>query len=308
MFKNEYIPHFGGHQTFALRHTWIPKALQLVMKNPSILFNPEETMTQMGIGKNMALSVRHWLESSRIVERCSPKEKIEEWYHSPTDIARIAFGNGAANSDVYIERIETIWLLHWLICSNHFKNAVWAFVFNFLSSIEFSRESLTEQIEQWLRHNELPMPSDKTLKNDINTFLSMYSYSSIKADKDLQAVLSSPLKELNLISYSASRMIFHINRTNSNSIADDIVSFCILDYLESIGHPSTISFDELYFKPFSPGKVLQLSEEAMVYHLNKFSLLSNHTYRFDTTAGVKQLLRVGSINTNKHDILMRLYG
>jgi hypothetical protein len=307
MLTNVFTPHFGGHQTFSLRHTWIPKAVPLVRADPQILFNLEETMACMGIGKNMAMSVRHWLESARIVEISTREDEKSIRVHHLTTEAQIMIEAEQEGSDVYLERFDSLWLIHWFLVSSSVKNALWTFVFNIFSQREFTRENLVEQVQRWCELNEHHVPSIKVLKNDIGTFLNMYCYTPVRSEKELQHSLSSPFKELDLISYSPIRGMYHLHRNSFGAISNDVVGFCILDYLHRNDWPSTVSFDELYYRPFSPGRVFQLSEEAMVKYLEIFSMMREHRYRFDTTAGVRQLINLGSSEVDKYSILKKIY-
>ena len=62
--------HFSGHDTFHLRYTWLPKAADYMSKYSEgvSLSNYQVLMTELGIGKNMANSLRHWAESSQLFE------------------------------------------------------------------------------------------------------------------------------------------------------------------------------------------------------------------------------------------------
>jgi len=304
---NEFTPHFGGHQTFALRHTWIPKAVPLVRDEPQILFNLEEAMARMGIGKNMAMSVRHWLESARIIKLSSSKTNKSVRSHNLTIEAEIMLNPKGDAGDIYLERLDSLWLIHWFLVSSPTKNALWTFVFNVFSQREFTRENLEEQVQRWCEINEYNIPSKKVLKNDIGTFLNMYCYTSVNSEKELQSSLSSPFKELDLISYSPIRGMYHLHRNSFGSISTDVIGFCLLDYLDRNNWPATVSFDELYYQPFSPGRVFQLSEDAMVEYLKMFSMMREHRYRLDTTAGVRQLINLNNSEIDKYLLLKKIY-
>ena len=52
-------PSFSGHETFALRGAWLKKAYDLLVRTPD-LFTREDSFVLLGVGKNMAQSIRHW--------------------------------------------------------------------------------------------------------------------------------------------------------------------------------------------------------------------------------------------------------
>ena len=51
---------FGGHETFAIREGWLHKGLRLLRDHPERLV-AEEAADWLGVGRNMAKAIRHWL-------------------------------------------------------------------------------------------------------------------------------------------------------------------------------------------------------------------------------------------------------
>ena len=51
---------FGGHETFPLREGWLHKGLELVHADGRA-FEDEHVSDRLGVGRNMAKSIRHWL-------------------------------------------------------------------------------------------------------------------------------------------------------------------------------------------------------------------------------------------------------
>lgn len=48
---------FSGHETFVLRSNWLKKAYDLLQQTPDLFFR-EEAFVRLGVGKNMAQSIR----------------------------------------------------------------------------------------------------------------------------------------------------------------------------------------------------------------------------------------------------------
>jgi hypothetical protein len=67
-------PTFSGHETFALRSTWLKKAYDLLLDNPR-LFYDEDAFVQLGVGKNMAQSIRFWGRVCGVFERVGNQEQ-----------------------------------------------------------------------------------------------------------------------------------------------------------------------------------------------------------------------------------------
>jgi hypothetical protein len=60
---------FSGHETFALRIAWIPKAAAEIIAERDPLSDPDEGIVSLGLGKNMVQSLRAWLDAFQIAER-----------------------------------------------------------------------------------------------------------------------------------------------------------------------------------------------------------------------------------------------
>src|SRR5512137_787068 len=61
---------FAGHETFPFRYTWLRKALDFVAQDPEA-FGRDDAMVQLGVGKNMVRSMRHWALACRVLEEDS---------------------------------------------------------------------------------------------------------------------------------------------------------------------------------------------------------------------------------------------
>lgn len=59
-------PRFSGHETFACRFAWLPKAVRLISREPEALSNDERAILELGLGKNMVHALRFWMEAFRV--------------------------------------------------------------------------------------------------------------------------------------------------------------------------------------------------------------------------------------------------
>src|ERR1019366_2997031 len=55
---------YSGHETFACRYAWLPKALQAIQSDPKVFADEDQAMVDLGVGKNMVRSIRFWVEAS----------------------------------------------------------------------------------------------------------------------------------------------------------------------------------------------------------------------------------------------------
>jgi hypothetical protein len=78
---------FSGHETFACRYAWLPKALQAIESNSIVFSNEDQAMVELGVGKNMVRAIRFWVEASGMA-RSAAKGGLEA-----TELGRKIFGN-----------------------------------------------------------------------------------------------------------------------------------------------------------------------------------------------------------------------
>src|SRR4051812_880976 len=115
---NEVL-RFSGHETFACRYAWLPKAFRALKANPAIFNDENQVMVDLGIGKNMVRSLRFWVEAAGLAEAAGRELQL-------TDFANLIFGPDGF--DPFLEDIRTLWLLHWKISSRR-KGGLFAWRF-----------------------------------------------------------------------------------------------------------------------------------------------------------------------------------
>ena len=69
--------------------------------------NKLQTMSEFGVGLNMVKSMRHWSQATKV---CDKNFEL-------TDFGKFVFSKKKA-ADPYLEKNETLWLLHWMIASD----------------------------------------------------------------------------------------------------------------------------------------------------------------------------------------------
>ena len=94
---------FGRHESFALRFGWLTKGFQAFQKRKEI-FTDDDAVVELGVGRNMVNSIRHWLRAAQLVT-ITPDIKIE------TELGKALFSKDTG-WDPYLEDEATIWLIH----------------------------------------------------------------------------------------------------------------------------------------------------------------------------------------------------
>jgi len=115
---------FSGHETFVLRYGWLKKAYDAVASDPGI-FTRDDAVVELGVGKNMVRSIRHWSLACEILRE---EPKTRGLRLAPAVFGILLFGDGGR--DQYLEDINSLWLIHWHLCTNESRATTWNWAFN----------------------------------------------------------------------------------------------------------------------------------------------------------------------------------
>ena len=186
---------FGGHETFAIREGWLHKGVKLLAENPERLAD-EDVADWLGVGRNMAKSIRHWLVATGLAQP-DPNSKISK----KSELTTTDFGKLVWKHDPYFTEPGTWWALHINLvnCSEHALTWTW-----FFSSFNFDRFDRSVCLESLKRHLELSkqrMPRPRTLERDIACLLSSYARVIPSPNEDPEEGQDCPLRELGLLSF-----------------------------------------------------------------------------------------------------------
>ena len=280
---------FGRHQTFPLRYGWLSKAFRAVEQDPKIL-RSDAAIAELGVGKNMVESMAYWLRACRVIE--APTEV------TPTELGKLLFAHDGA--DPYLEDEATIWLLHWLICSNPTQATSWYWFFNKFHKAEFSAEEIQTALSDYVKDQvkEERQASASTLKNDATLLPRMYSQSSITKSKPIEDVLDSPFALLGLVVQSGRDRFYSSIPSYRDGLPPEIIGFAILELLETLSAESLLVEDLLYSRGDlpSPGSIFRLTEQGLIAKLEQLVDAFPDHFRLDDTAGLHQLFRIQPIS------------
>src|SRR5947209_8139430 len=162
---------FSGHETFPFRYAWMKKGVDAVRSDGGI-FNRDEAMTTLGVGKNMVRSIRHWCLAARVAEEFQPEPSVRRMSLRPTVLGTALFADGGW--DPYLEDPATLWLLHWLIATNTERSTTWYWAFSHVHDPEFTRESLAAALTRWVEIAGWKRVAESSLKRDVDCFLRTY--------------------------------------------------------------------------------------------------------------------------------------
>ena len=113
---------FARHETFHPRYGWFRKAYRFAAWDPYIFKSPDAPVL-IGVGKNMARSIRFWGLAARLLVEDPKAPNARSPGLIPTRLGYALFGDGGW--DPYLEDPGTLWLLHWLLLAPRSRLPVW---------------------------------------------------------------------------------------------------------------------------------------------------------------------------------------
>ena len=101
--------------------------------------------------------------------------------------------------DPFLQDINTLWLLHWNLCTNPSNATLYYWFFNHFRVTNFSKSLITGSLNEWLNENVTKKVSEKTLDRDISLLLRTYSVQDLSQTKNIEEEIENPFGELKLI-------------------------------------------------------------------------------------------------------------
>lgn len=264
---------FSGHETFACRYAWLPKAYRAICDNPAIFADEDGAMVQLGVGKNMVRSIRFWVEVMGVAEAGRDRAL------RPTQFGRRIFETGGF--DPFLEDTKTLWLLHWNV-STRFSDPLfaWDFLINKWPYAELTRSEalgafLREARQQGASHSEV------TLAQHLDVFL--HTYVSTRTMKGAsEDSLDSPLAVLNLLQLAGDRgldgslrrePVYAFRREAKPEVSRYLFEYCLNDFWQRCHvWEATISYRDVAIAPGSIGQVFKLPEYDIRTRLDAYAL------------------------------------
>lgn len=252
---------FSGHEKFECKASWLPLAYQ----NVDVLRGDIEiAMTLTGIGSNKVKSLRQWMNKFALLEDTTL-----------TKAAKLIFSH-----DPYLEKLDSLWILHTQLTQNYEKATLYYLFFNqfFLSS--FTKDSLLHKIQNWCDEHKINMSSN-TLENDITVLTKMYLTND---EKDQFS--ASIFHDLNILNKIDNEYI--VNLKNPAALSDEAF-LSIFVYFIRNHEGNTISVKDLQYGQNSLQQTLCLTEEKLLEKLDRLSRLTNNQISYQEAAGIKQI-------------------
>jgi hypothetical protein len=284
LFVNGGGMRFGGHESFHIREGWLYKGVELVASSREN-FSMPDVADNLGVGKNMAKSIRHWLTLTGLAE----SKQIEGMAARPLVLTPL--GELVKKCDPYFLQSGTWWMLHANILSQRDDALVWQWLFNHFGIKSFERGVGFDHLTRFLGTRGISkLPSAETLHRDYSVILSSYSREIPLSDSDPEEALECPFLELELLAYhkSSGRYVFS---SDAKKIHPAVFGYVVEQaFGASFGkNPIMTPLEEVVSKPASPGRVFMLSSEALIDLLANYEETGFSSFEVVGLAGMRQL-------------------
>lgn len=174
---------FKKNESFYIRDGWFEKALNTIAISDGSVFSKNNGSRMLGIGTNMAKSLKYWLLSASIVEVVSGKTFLSD------------FGKMILKYDRYFEDSFTWFLIHYNLCKNKFDCPIFYLFFN--SNIKkIKKNDLFEYLIKMFEDEEVAIKADY-IEDDLSIFLKCYVNDVIVVNPEDN--YNCPLSDLKLI-------------------------------------------------------------------------------------------------------------
>jgi Protein of unknown function (DUF4007) len=294
-----HILSFSGHETFTFRHGWLKKGVDAASLDPAC-FARERALIDLGVGKNMVSSIRHWCLAAGLIQ----ESREHRGQFVVTEIGRRIFAN--AGLDPYLEDPGTLWLIHWMIASNFKGATTWFWMFSNWNGVEFTRERIAFEIQSWLEKHGYKPISENTLKRDIDCFVHTYVHSRHAKSSVIEDTLDCPLVDLRLISELADGKTYQFQRGPQVSLPNEIFLYALAEFWNVYGgNAKSIAFEKIAYDPGSPGRIFKLDEDSLAGRLESIAQGTRGGFTYDETAGLKQVYKHKEVDLFK--MLERYY-
>lgn len=263
---------FSGHETFQCRNLWLKKGFNFLHNGYG--FNQSDAVVHLGVGKNMVSSIRYWMNAFGFL---SEKDELAEFLF------------GSKGNDPYLERVGSLWLLHYQLITQGVAS-IFPLVFEEFrrERIEFSKDQLINFIKRKCQELNETF-NERIVERDIGVFLKTYLRPFTKA-RNIEEEFAGIFLELDLIEEldpidEERSKRYRIASRERNDIPSEVILFCILS---SEDYSNSISFYDMLNEKNSIGSVFALSGDGLKRKIDEITRVHKNII-YTEHAGVREL-------------------
>lgn len=271
---------FARHETFHPRFGWLKKGFDAVVSDSEVFGRPDAHI-RLGVGKNMAASIRYWCSACKLIE---PAETQTRGYR-PTQFGEALLGEHGW--DTYLEDTASLWLLHWYLLQTPCQATAWRVIFNEFCKVDFTREDLLRELTTYRDKLGLRV-QDSSLEKDVTCLLRMY-VEQPQRKVLTEETLDCPFVELGLVQRAGDTQHYAFRIGPKGNLPAAVIVAAALEYVAGkAAEQRTISLASLTYGSGSPGLVFKLTESVIGQAIEEISLKLGRVALTDT-AGLLQM-------------------
>lgn len=274
---------FARHESFHPRYGWIKKAVDAAAREDDV-FNRDDAVVELGVGKNMVKSIKHWGLACKVITPAPGGGRRPRL--QPTPMGAALFG--ADGADPYMELPGTDWLIHWLLHAPPSQAPVAWLALNEFTAIEFEEGELLQfAIDRLATFANI---QESSIKKDVSVFLRMYS-SGHGVRATIEERIDAPFRGLGLLQPSIhERGMFRFNVAPKPTLPPMVFASVVLDFVARTDSDSrVVSLSRALAEVGSPGRVYKLTDDA-VLDLLQAACDESKVISLATAAGMPQLI------------------
>lgn len=282
---------FSGHETFACRYAWLPKALHAIQDHKTLFADEDAAMVELGVGKNMVRSIRFWIEVAGMAA-AREREMV------PTELGKAIFLSHGR--DEFLEDANTLWLLHWMISTTDPYLLAWDHLLNRLQEPDFTESRVLAAFRKRVDSADRKA-SDVSLLQHFQVFLHTYVPTRGTKGELSEDNLDCPLTDLQLITKVGERereengrreAIYAFNRDDKPTLTSGLFAFCVNDYWRR-RHPNerTLPVRAVATSEGSPGQIFKLAEQDVFARVLDLRDATGGRIQFNDSEVLPQLRR-----------------
>jgi hypothetical protein len=291
---------FSGHETFACRYAWLPKAAQAVASDEAILTSAREddAMVDLGVGKNMVRSIRFWAEAAGIIR--STKSG-----HAVTEFGRdLLLKTGRDDGfDPFLEDVQTLWLLHWKLATNQdFLIFAWDFLLNHFQEPELYASAAVRALGKAAAQISDKEVSQSSMEQLYEVFLHSYVPTRGRKGEVREDNLDCPLVELDLLRHTGLTKSalnpghieakYAFRREDKSEISPSLYAYCLEEFWRArYPHEQSIPFHSVVVGQGSPGQVFKIPEADIRSRLLGIEEQTDGWFVFEESAAIPRIVR-----------------
>jgi Protein of unknown function (DUF4007) len=269
---------FSGHETFSFRHGWLKKAVDAVHRD-SKAFSSDRAIVELGVGKNMVESIRHWGLATQVLTDV-PGHNLQVSAIGALLLERW---------DPYLEHPASVWLLHWLIVTNPARAATWHLAFANYPQPDFTKDDLASWTLKYASRRGVNA-KQPTVARDVDCLVRSYVGTTSAVRGTPEDTFECPLADLLLISSLRDGETYRFSIGPKRTLPTEVFGYALLQSAQRIASGRrSLSIGDCMYSPGSTGQAFKLDENSLVEYVENLAEITRGGVQFDDASGLRQV-------------------